>query len=110
MNLPALSLLAGGSPALKPSVHACACVLSCSAMSLLRPHGLWPARLLCPWESPGKNSAVGCHSFLQWFFLTQGSDSLLLSHQGSPLKSGSLAKLALTGCVTLGMSLNLSVT
>jgi len=20
---------------------------------LLRPHGLWPARLLCPWDSPG---------------------------------------------------------
>ena len=23
-------------------------------------HGLWPARLLCPWDSPGKNTGVGC--------------------------------------------------
>ena len=23
------------------------------------PHGLWPARLLCPWDSPGKNTGVG---------------------------------------------------
>ena len=25
----------------------------------LQPHGLWPARLLCPWNSPGKNTRVG---------------------------------------------------
>ena len=24
------------------------------------PHGLWPTRLLCPWDSPGKNIGVGC--------------------------------------------------
>ena len=28
-------------------------------------HGLWPARLLCPWDFPGKNTGVGCHFFLQ---------------------------------------------
>ena len=30
-----------------------------------RPYGLWPARLLCPWDSPGKNTGVGCHTFLR---------------------------------------------
>jgi len=25
----------------------------------LRPHGLWPTRLLHPWDSPGKNTEVG---------------------------------------------------
>ena len=25
------------------------------------PHGLLPTRLLCPWDSPGKNTGVGCH-------------------------------------------------
>ena len=30
-----------------------------------------PARLLCPWNSPGKNTGVGCHSLLQGIFLTQ---------------------------------------
>ena len=30
-------------------------VVSCS----LQPHGLSPARLICPWDSPGKNTGVG---------------------------------------------------
>ena len=34
----------------------------------LRPHGLWPTRLLCPRSSPGNNTLVGCHSFLQGLF------------------------------------------
>ena len=38
----------------------------------LRSHGLQPARLLCPWNSPGKNTAVGCHVLLQGIYLTQG--------------------------------------
>ena len=29
----------------------------------LQPHE--PAMLLCPWNSPGKKTGVGCHSFLQ---------------------------------------------
>ena len=29
-------------------------------------------RFLCPWNSPGKNTGVGCHSLLQGIFLTQG--------------------------------------
>ena len=28
------------------------------------------ARLLCPWNSPGKNTGVGLHSLLQGIFLT----------------------------------------
>ena len=39
----------------------------------VRPYGLQPARLLCPWNSPGKNTGVGCHSLLQGIFPTQGS-------------------------------------
>ena len=26
---------------------------------------LEPARLLCPWDSPGRNTGVGCHFLLQ---------------------------------------------
>ena len=37
---------------------------SCSVVSnSLRPHGLWPTRLLHPWDSPGKNTGVDCLSF-----------------------------------------------
>ena len=38
--------------------------------SLWRP---WPTRFLCPQDSTGKNTWVGCHFFLQGIFLTQGS-------------------------------------
>ena len=44
----------------------------------VQPHGLQPARLLCPWNSPGKNTGVGCHSLLQGIFLAQGSNLGLL--------------------------------
>ena len=50
-------------------------------------------RFLCPWNSPGKNTEVGCHSLLQGIFNTQGWNRCLLhrrqilyclSHCGSP--------------------------
>ena len=41
---------------------------------------LWTVatRLLCPWDSPGKNTGVGCHTLLQGIFLTQGLNPCLL--------------------------------
>ena len=30
------------------------------------PHRWQPTRLCCPWDSPGKNTGVGCHFFLQY--------------------------------------------
>ena len=36
------------------------------------------ARLLCPWDSPGKNTGVGCHVLLQWMVPNQGSNPCLL--------------------------------
>ena len=76
---------------LSPSSIVC---YSCSLTSdTLRPRGLQPAKLLCPWDFLGENTGVGCHSLLQGIFLTQGSNLDLqhckqipyhLSHQGSP--------------------------
>ena len=66
------------------------CVWSAS----LQPHVLWPARLFCLWDPPGKNTGVGCHALLQGIFPIQGSNPGLphcrrilyqLSHQGSPV-------------------------
>ena len=31
----------------------------------VRPHRRQPTRLHCPWDSPGKNTGVGCHVLLQ---------------------------------------------
>ena len=51
-------------------------VCVCSVVSdSLRPHGLQPARPLCPWDFPGKNTAACFHFLLQGIFLTQGSNS-----------------------------------
>ena len=47
----------------------------------LRPRGLQSARLLCPWDSPGKNTGMGCHSLIQRIFLTQESNPDLLHHR-----------------------------
>ena len=32
----------------------------------VQPHRPQPTRLLCPWDSPGKNTGVGYHFLLQW--------------------------------------------
>ena len=37
-----------------------------------------PTRFLCPWDSPGKNTRVGCHALLQGIFLTQKRNLCLL--------------------------------
>ena len=51
-------------------------------------------KLLCPWNSPGKNTGMGCRFLLQGIYLTQGSDPGLLpcrqilyclSHTGSQM-------------------------
>ena len=55
----------------------CACRVAQSCLTL-RPHGLYSARLLCPWDSPGKDTGAGCHALLQGIFLTKGSNLCLL--------------------------------
>ena len=50
-------------------------------LTLFRSHGLEPARLLCPWNSPGKNTGAGCHFLLQGIFPTQGSNLGLLNYR-----------------------------
>ena len=73
------------------------CLVLCN---FLRPHG--PTRLLCPWDSWGKNTGVGRHSLLQGIFPTQGLNLGLLhcrqifchlSHQGSPETSSLLLRV-----------------
>ena len=50
------------------------CVSHSVVSNSFRPHGVQPARFLCPWDSPGKNTGVGCHFLLQRIFLTQRSN------------------------------------
>ena len=70
---------------------------SLSRSNSLWPHGLEPTRLLCPWDSPGKNTGGGCCFLLQGIFPAQRlnlslfcllhwqANSLLLGHQVNPM-------------------------
>ena len=61
--------------------HAHTCTYVCCLFSpvwLFVTYGLYPTRLLCPWDSPGKNIGVGCHALLLGIFLTQGLNPCLL--------------------------------
>ena len=47
-------------------VCCCCCCQVASVMSdSVRPHRRQPIGLPCPWDSPGKNTGVGCHFLLQ---------------------------------------------
>ena len=55
----------------KPLIYICPCCCCCccsvaSVMSdSVRPHRRQLSRLLRPWDSPGRNTGVGCHFLLQ---------------------------------------------
>ena len=49
------------------------CLTPCDTVDCMQ-----PPRILCWWDSPGKNTGVGCHALLQGIFLTQGSNLCLL--------------------------------
>ena len=44
----------------------------------LQPYGLYPTRLLCPWDSPGKNTITGSYAVPQGIFPTQESNLCVL--------------------------------
>ncbi|XDA83223.1 hypothetical protein R6Z07F_013117 [Ovis aries] len=48
-----------------PERYVCVCSVASVVSTSVRPHGLQPARLLCPWNSPGENTGVGYHALLQ---------------------------------------------
>ena len=66
-------------------VQARACVCTLSHVQLfVTPMDCSPPGLLCPWDSPGKSTGVGCHSPLQGISATQGLNPCLL-HWGQIL-------------------------
>ena len=73
----------------------CVCVCVCVYVrnwlcpTLCEPPGLYPARFLCPWSFPGKNTRVGCHFLLQGIFPDPGTEPV-------PLVSSVLASPSFT--------------
>ena len=49
-----------------------------SCVRLFVTPGTVVCQALCPWDSPGKNTGVGCHALLQAIFPIQGSNPCLL--------------------------------
>ena len=48
-----------------PAGGCCCCCVASVVSSSVRPRRRQPARLPRPWDSPGKNTGVGCHFLLQ---------------------------------------------
>ena len=90
------------------------CAVTQLYLSLCDPMDCRPARLLCPWDSPGRNTGVGCHALLQGIFPTWGlnprlfhllhwqADSLPLGHLGSPDLRSMKSRLQITAQETAG--------
>ena len=56
------------------SKYVCYCCLVTSlCLTFFWPHGLQSARLLCPWDFPGKHTGVDCHAHLQGIFPDPGT-------------------------------------
>ena len=81
-----------------------------SCLTLCHPMDCKPRRLLCPWNSPGKNTGVGSHSLLQGIFSIWGSIPALphckqilycLSYQGSNAKISYLSLFFFSNAFTL---------
>ena len=78
-------------------LYLCCCLVGSCVQLFLRPHGLQPPRLLCPWDFLGKNTGVGwvaisfsrrfswprnrtCNFCIgRWFFTTESSRKPLLN-------------------------------
>ena len=73
-------------------VFVCVCVWSGRPYSVmsnaLQLHGLYPARPLCLWNVPGKNTGAGCHFLLQGIFLTWDLHPLHWQEGSLPLSLG----------------------
>ena len=67
----------------------CAWLLQ-SFLTLCDPVNFEPASFLCPWDSPGKNTAVGCRFLFQGIFPTQEWKLRLLCWQADSLPLSNL--------------------
>ena len=73
----------------------------------LWPHGLQPPRLLCPWDSSGKNTGVGCRDLLQGIFLAQGSNPGLLHFRQKRIQPKGRRLLSMTSRLSQPLHCNL---
>ena len=87
METPYLSRRQSTSPSPRP----CACLVASVVSDSYATLWTVAARLLSPWDFPGKNTGVGCHALLQGIFPTQEWNPWLL-HFGQVLYHGVTGK------------------
>ena len=90
----------------------CCCLVGKSCPATLQLCGLKPARLISPWDFPGKNPGVGFHFLLQRIFPTQElNTSLALAGRffatERPGKLGKFYRNSDFFCLGYGISINL---
>ena len=55
-------------------VVCCCCYVTSVLSDSVRPHRWQPTRLPHPWDSPGKNTGLGCHFLLQCMMVKRESE------------------------------------
>ena len=75
----------------------------------LQPNGLKHARLLCLWNSPGKNTGVGCHFFLQRIFPNPDTKPRSPTLQADSLPSEPPGKSVINSAFTLYFFFNFKI-
>ena len=74
----------------------------------VRPHRWQPIRLPCPWDSPGKNTGVGCHFLVQCMKVKSESEvtqsCLTLSDPMDCSLPGSSVQARVLECGAIGFS------
>ena len=88
------------------SLHACVHAVTSVVSDSLQSSGPKGARLPCPWDSPSKNTGVGCHALLQGIFPTQGLNPRLLhflhwEEDSLPLVPPTTTTKSIQSCPTL---------
>src|SRR5574337_571030 len=73
----------------------CCCYVTSVVSDSVQPHRQQPIRLPCPWDSPGKNTGVGCHFLLPW---QNGIETCKISCMKRDASPGSMHD---TGCLGL---------
>ena len=83
----------------------------------VRPHRQQPIRLPSPWDSPGKNTEVGCHFLLQYMKVKSGnevaqscptlSDPMDCSAPGSSVHGIFQARVLEWGAIAFSMPLHI---
>ena len=80
-------------------------MFSCSVVSyFLQSHGLQPTRFLCPWTSPGKNTAMGCHFLLRGIFPPSSASAVLAGRLFTTESPGMQAPLFLLDATEISSS------